>query len=138
MIPARYSRQGGNNSPPLAWTDLPPGTQDLALVADDPDAPSGTFVHWLLYHIPSSVKSLEEGLGSSGELQQGLKQGRNGFGEIGYGGPQPPKGTHRYYFHLYALDRDLNLPLGADRKDFDRAIRGHVLGEAKLMGRYRS
>ena len=136
MIPRKYSRQGGNHSIPLSWTDAPAATKSFALIMDDPDAPSGLFVHWLVYHIPVSVKELDEGVPPVPELPNGIRQGRNGFGEIGYGGPQPPSGIHRYFLHLYALDRDLSLPPGASRKDLDSAIHGHVLEEAQLMGRY--
>jgi Raf kinase inhibitor-like YbhB/YbcL family protein len=89
-----------------------------------------------VYHIPVSVKELDEGVPPVPELPNGIRQGRNGFGEIGYGGPQPPSGIHRYFLHLYALDRDLSLAPGASRKDLDSAIHGHVLEEAQLMGRY--
>ena len=136
VIPDRYSRRGGNVSPPLAWTGLPSGTKSLALVVDDPDAPSGTFVHWLLYGIPAHRNELAEGMGSRAEVIDGLRQGRNGFGEIGYGGPQPPSGTHRYFFHLYALDSDVAPSPGVDRNELEAALRGHVLDEAQLMGRF--
>jgi Raf kinase inhibitor-like YbhB/YbcL family protein len=130
-IPNRYSRQGGNISPPLAWTEVPAGARSLTLVADDPDAPSGVFVHWLVYRIPPDIREFDEG-----SLPSGVRQGQNGFGEIGYDGPQPPSGTHRYFFHLYALDREIDMPMGASREDLDEAIRGHVLEEVQLMGRY--
>jgi Raf kinase inhibitor-like YbhB/YbcL family protein len=136
MIPEKYSKEGGNISPPLAWRDVPEGTKSLALIVDDPDAPSGVFVHWLVYAIPPSTTELEEDIPVTGTVAGGARQGRNGFGEIGYGGPQPPSGTHRYYFHLYALDYDPSLPAAASREEVDRAIQGHVIEEAELMGRY--
>src|SRR5437868_6650207 len=116
MIPERHSRRGGNVSPPLAWSETPEGARSLALIMDDPDAPSGVFVHWLVYHIPLSMNELREGVVASPELPNGIRQGRNGFGDIGYGGPQPPSGTHRYFLHLYALDQDVQIPPGASRK----------------------
>ena len=130
-IPDRYSRQGGNNSPPLVWTQVPANTKNLALTVDDPDAPSGVFVHWLVYGIPPDTREFDES-----SLPSGVRQGRNGFGAIGYGGPQPPSGTHRYFFHLYALDQEITVASGASREDLDRAMRGHILEEAELMGQY--
>src|SRR5439155_3875618 len=130
-IPDRYSRQGGNISPPLVWTQVPANTKSLALTVDDPDAPSGVFVNWLVYGIPPDTREFDES-----SLPSGVRQGRNGFGAIGYGGPQPPSGTHRYFFHLYALDQEITVASGASREDLDRAMRGHVLEEAELMGQY--
>src|SRR2546423_1487108 len=103
-IPNRYSRDGGNFSPPLEWTNTPKGTKSLALIVDDPDAPSGVFVHWLLYGIPSTTNKLEEGQPITSSLP-GTRQGRNGFGANHYDGPQPPEGIHRYFFRLFALDK---------------------------------
>jgi hypothetical protein len=136
IIPDRYSKEGGNISPPLVWRDVPKQTRSLALIVDDPDAPSGAFVHWLVYVIPPSATGLEEGSSTAGMLPNGARQGRNGFGDVGYGGPQPPSGTHRYFFHLYALDYDPHLAAGASREEVDRAIQGHTIEEAQLMGRY--
>lgn len=136
MIPDQYSRKGGNLSPPITWSGVPVETQSLALVVDDPDAPSGLFVHWLVYDIPPGEQGLAEGQPAAEELANGERQGRNGFGDVGYGGPQPPSGTHRYFFHLYALDTELSVPAKASRNDLDAAIRGHVLEETELMGRY--
>ena len=133
MIPRKFSRQGGNVSPPLAWMDVPAATKSLALIMDDPDAPSGVFVHWLVYHIPDNMTELAEGLKLAPELPCGIRQGKNGFGEVGYGGPQPPSGVHRCFFHLYALDWELETPPGASRKDLDAAIRGHVLEKRVLL-----
>ena len=101
------------------------------LIVDDPDAPSGVFVHWLVYGIPPGTTQFDEG-----SIPKSVHQGRNGFGDIGYGGPQPPSGTHRYFFHLYALDREIDLPPGASHQELDAAMRGHVLEEAQLMGQY--
>jgi hypothetical protein len=136
MIPEKCSKKGGNISPPLAWSEVPKDTKSLAVILDDPDAPSGLFVHWLLYGIPPETTGLDEHVPASGTLSNGARQGRNGFGELGYGGPQPPSGTHRYFFHLYALDYDPKLPAGASRDEVDRAIRGHTIEEAQLMGQF--
>jgi Raf kinase inhibitor-like YbhB/YbcL family protein len=135
-IPDRYARKNGNVSPPLAWSGAPSQARGLALIVDDPDAPKGTFVHWLVYHIPMDVKSLDEGLDSHGELASGLRQGKNDFGGLGYGGPQPPSGTHHYRFHLFALDRDVDLPAGKSRQELESAMRGHIIEEAELVGLY--
>lgn len=135
-IPARYSRQGGNVSPSLSWTDVPQDTVSLALIVDDPDAPSGLFVHWVLYNISPDISELPEHQPSTAEISNGARQGINGFRERGYGGPQPPSGTHRYVFHLYALDTDTDMPAGLTRQELDGAIEGHVIEEAQLVGRY--
>jgi Raf kinase inhibitor-like YbhB/YbcL family protein len=137
-IPNQYSKKGGNLSPPLEWHGMPAGTKSLALIVDDPDAPSGTFVHWLLYDIPISLSELAEGVQRTGHLPGGLRQGHNDFGEIGYGGPQPPSGTHRYFFRLFALDSELDLPPGASRKELEQAMKGHILEQTELMGRFES
>jgi len=136
VIPDKHSKDGGNISPPLAWTNVPDATRSLALIMDDPDAPSGVFVHWLVYGIPPAGTELDEHLPATAKLPNGVRQGRNGFGELGYGGPQPPSGTHRYFFHLYALDTDLALQAGASREELDQALQGHILEETQLMGRY--
>lgn len=135
-IQEKYSKDGGNISPPLAWTEIPGGTKSLALIVDDPDAPSGLFVHWLLYDIPPAVTELPENMPAGGRLPNGMRQGTNGFGDVGYGGPQPPSGTHRYIFHLYALDTSPDLPPGAGRQELDRAIQSHILEEVRLMGKF--
>jgi Raf kinase inhibitor-like YbhB/YbcL family protein len=136
VIPDKYSKRGGNISPPLAWTGVPDSTKSLALIMDDPDAPSGIFVHWLLYRIPRTATELSEDLPRTPKLPNGALQGRNNFDELGYGGPQPPHGTHRYFFHLYALDNVPDLKPGAERSDLDRAFESHILEEAQIMGRY--
>ena len=135
-IPEKYSRNGGNVSPPLEWDGLRCPATKLALIMDDPDAPSGVFVHWVLYNIPDSITHLEEGIPNGPNFPDGMRQGLNGFGEVGYGGPQPPSGTHRYFFHLYALDTELDLPAGVSRADLDRAMKGHILDQAEFMGVY--
>ena len=136
-IPDKHSKQGENISPPLSWTGVPEGTRSLALIVDDPDAPGGVFVHWLVYGIPPGTSELQEHLRPTQELVNGGRQGLNGFGGLGYGGPQPPSGTHRYFFHLYALDTDTDMPAGLSRQELDGAIEGHVIEEAQLMGRYK-
>jgi Raf kinase inhibitor-like YbhB/YbcL family protein len=136
-IPDKYSKDGGNISPDLEWMGVPDGTKSLALIVDDPDAPSGVFVHWLVYGIPPGILELKEDLPGTETLPNGARQGRNGFGEIGYGGPQPPSGVHRYFFRLYALDQDPPLRAGASREELDQAIKGHTIEKAELMGRYR-
>jgi len=106
MLPERHSRWGGNVSPPLRWAGIPAGTKSLALVVDDPDAPSGLLVHWLLYDLAPNADRIEENQPASQDLPNGARQARNGSGAVGYGGHQPPSGTHRYFFHPYAVDRD--------------------------------
>jgi len=135
-IPARYTCDGQDLSPPLDWRDVPAQTGSLALIVDDPDAPSGVFLHWLLFDIPASEHGLPEGIGIAGPKAGGGTQGENGFGKVAYGGPCPPDGTHRYYWHLYALDSMTGLPAGVSRLKFESAVRGHIIAEAQLMGRY--
>ena len=135
LIPSKYTCDGENVSPPLEWEDVPAQTKSLALIVDDPDAPSGVFVHWLLFRIPASEKGLTEGAG--GKISESGIHGKNGFGKVAYGGPCPPSGTHRYYFRLYALDAQLTLQSGASRSELDSAMRRHILTEAELMGRYK-
>lgn len=137
MIPREYTCDGKDISPPLAWTGVPQGTKSLALIADDPDAPAGTWVHWVIFNLPADGDGLSEAVSSEKNLADGSRQGINDFRRIGYGGPCPPGGTHRYYFKLYALDKALELSSGAGKKELLRAMTGHVLGEAVLMGRYR-
>ena len=136
-IPQKYTCDGENVSPPLEWSEVPSNAAALALVADDPDAPRGVFVHWVIFDIPASENGLTEAAGVAGPEAGGGRQGRNGFGKLGYGGPCPPSGNHRYYFRLYALERKLDLRSGVGRDDVDRAIgAGRVLAQAELMGRY--
>jgi Raf kinase inhibitor-like YbhB/YbcL family protein len=138
IIPERYSRKGGNFSPPLAWTGVPEETISLALIMDDPDAPSGVFTHWLLYGLPAEDGELREHQPRTPELSNGARQGINDYGETGYGGPQPPSGMHRYFFHLYALDTNSDVVPGLSRLELDGVIHGHILEEAQLMGRYQA
>jgi Raf kinase inhibitor-like YbhB/YbcL family protein len=136
LIPQKHTCDGEDVSPPLTWSDLPNETRSLALIADDPDAPRGTWVHWVLYDLPPDARELPEAVPPTESLPNGAKQGRNDFGKIGYGGPCPPGGMHRYFFKLYALDRKLGLPAGKTKQELLDAMRGHVLAEAQLMGRY--
>lgn len=137
MIPKQYTCDGKDTSPPLAWTSVPDRTKSLALICDDPDAPRGTWVHWVLFNIPADTKELTESVPAQETLPNGAKQGRNDFGKIGYGGPCPPGGTHRYYFKLYALDTELNLSPGATKDQLLKAMEGHILAEGQLMGQYK-
>lgn len=137
-IPKPFTCDGSDISPALAWTSPPAGTQAFALIMDDPDAPGRTWVHWVLYDLPAPTRELTESIAHGGTIRTGGHQGRNDFGKLGYGGPCPPRGpAHRYYFRLHALDEKLGLEPGASRADVDRAMRGHILASAELMGRYR-
>jgi Raf kinase inhibitor-like YbhB/YbcL family protein len=136
-IPAKHTCDGVDVSPPLAWKKLPAGTKNLALICDDPDAPMGTWVHWVIYDIPASSQGLQEKLPPLKELANGIKQGMNDFRAIGYGGPCPPSGEHRYFFKLYALDGPMGLKPGATKTQLLAAMKGHILGEAELMGKYK-
>jgi len=135
-IPKKYTADGENVSPPLKWSSVPTGTRSFALIVDDPDAPAGTWVHWVIFNIPATVIELPEKVPSVNSLPDGAIQGRNDFHEIGFDGPSPPSGTHRYFFKLYALDSMLKLPAGSTKADLLEAMQGHVIAEAHLMGRY--
>ena len=137
-IPGKYTCDGGDVSPPLTWSGTPAGTRSVALIADDPDAPGGTWVHWVLYNLPAEVSELPENIAKVESLDLGgARQGRNDFRRPGYGGPCPPPGpAHRYFFKLYALDTRLELKAGAQKKDVEAALEGHALGSAQLMGTY--
>lgn len=136
-IPVQFTCDGDNVSPPLQWDGAPAGTQSYSLVVEDPDAPGGTFIHWVLYDLPAGAKELPKDVSKQENLADGARQGRNSFGHIGYGGPCPPPGpAHRYYFRLYALDQKPALDAGAKRADLERAMRGHILAQTEFMGRY--
>ena len=136
MIPGKYTCDGADISPPLSWSGIPEGTLSIALISDDPDAPMGTWVHWVLYDLPPGITKLPEGVPTKKSLENGGKQGTNDFGRIGYGGPCPPGGTHRYFFKLYALDKELNLEPGATKAQLLKEMKGHILAEGRLMGKY--
>jgi Raf kinase inhibitor-like YbhB/YbcL family protein len=136
-IPQRYTCDGEDLSPPLSWSEPPAGTQGLVLIGDDPDAPVGTWDHWVLFNIPAATRSLPEGIPADPVIDGVGTHGSNGWHRLGYGGPCPPKGgAHRYYFKLYALDTTLNLDPGASKKDVETAIEGHILAEGQLIGLY--
>jgi Raf kinase inhibitor-like YbhB/YbcL family protein len=136
-IPKQYTGDGRDLSPPLKWGDPPAGTRSLALIVEDPDAPRGTFTHWVLFNLPAEARELGEGVPPKPTLPDGAMQGINDFGKVGYGGPSPPPGKpHRYVFKLYALDTPLDLGPGATRQQLLQAMDGHVLDEGQLMGRY--
>lgn len=136
-IPAKYTGDGADVSPSLAWPVAPFGTRSFALICDDPDAPRGTWVHWVLFNMPSEQQTLDEGVPTTEKLANGALQGTNDFGKIGYGGPAPPPGKpHRYFFKLYALDAVLPLPAGSTKSQLVNAMKGHVVDEGELMGTY--
>jgi len=138
-IPAVYTCDGEDISPALVWDNVPDGTRTFALIMDDPDAPIGTFTHWLICEMPGTARSLPEQVPTGGEISTPTRavQGRNGFDKTGYGGPCPPRGkAHRYYFTLYALDETLDMPPGFSKHQLRAAVKGHILAEVQLMGRY--
>lgn len=130
-IPQKFAKKGGNKSPALKIEDVPEGAKSLALIVDDPDAPSGLFTHWILFNMSPGTKEIHE---DSAPVM--ATQGRNDYGDIGYGGPQPPSGEHRYFFKLYALNAVLPLSRGVKRSEIDKAIEGHIIDEAQTMGRF--
>lgn len=141
LIPAEYTCDGSNISPALNWGTPPAKTQSLALIVEDPDAPGGTYTHWMIYNLPAIATGIPEGVTAQPILLQpqeikGAVQGKNDFGKIGYGGPCPPSGTHRYFFKLYAVDRQLNLTTGITKEQLLLAMDGHILATAELIGRY--
>jgi Raf kinase inhibitor-like YbhB/YbcL family protein len=136
-IPAKYTGDGEDVSPPLTWSGVPRDTRSLVVLCEDPDAPRGTWTHWVLFNLPAQTRELPEGVPPKPTLPDGTCQGTNDFGKIGYGGPAPPPGKpHRYYFKVAALKIALNLPAGAKRPEVLTAMEGHVLGEGWLMGTY--
>lgn len=136
-IPLLYTCDGADHSPPLRWTDPPAGTQSFVLLVDDPDAPVGHWVHWVVYNVPAASRSLPAHLPTTETLPDGTRQGLNDFRRIGYGGPCPPRGpAHRYVFALYALDTTLTLPVKTTKAHVEQAITGHLLAQTDLIGRY--
>ncbi len=129
-IPSKYTCAGADISPPLTFSNIPEDVESLALIVDDPDAPAGTWVHWVVWNIPAEVSKLEE------DEKITYSRGKNDFGKLEYGGPCPPSGTHRYFFKLYALDTTLDLQEGATKARLVDAMDGHILAEATLMGKY--
>ena len=128
IIPLRYTCSGQNVNPPLDIANVPPNTMSLAIIVDDPDAPNGTFTHWIAWDLPAHASILESSNAGT--------QGENGAMKSGYTGPCPPSGTHRYFFKVYALDINLNLPLGSTRANLEAAMKGHIIGEGELMGKF--
>lgn len=135
-IPKKYTCDGEDASPPLTWSGVPAGAKSLALIADDPDAPVGTWVHWVIFNLPPTLTGLQEGTTKTPTVEGGV-QGNNDFRKTGYGGPCPPRGKpHRYFFKLYALDTSLSLEPGATKAEVEKAMRGHILAQGQLMGTY--
>jgi len=137
MIPKRYTCDAKDVSPDLTWSGVPEGTISLALICDDPDAPMGTWVHWVLFNLPPDITDLHAEIPPEKTLKNGARHGKNDFGKFGYGGPCPPSGTHRYFFKLYALDTVINLESGITKAQLLEAIEGHILAEGQLMGKYK-
>lgn len=137
LIPKKFTCDGADVSPQLSWTSPPPNTKALALIADDPDAPMGTWTHWVLYDLPADARLLSENLAKTPELPDGSRQGKNDFGKIGFNGPCPPPGkAHRYFFKLYALDGKLGLAAGSGKQAVEETIKAHTLAQAQLIGKY--
>jgi Raf kinase inhibitor-like YbhB/YbcL family protein len=135
-IPRQYTCAGVNISPPLEWSGLPKTAKTIAIVVNDPDAPGGSWIHWVLYNVPADNIGFVENVPVSETLKAGGFQGKNDFGKIGYGGPCPPSGTHRYFFKLYAVDAELPLKAGATWPELEKALDDHVVGQGQLMGTY--
>jgi hypothetical protein len=137
-IPKKYTCEGPDVSPPLEWTGVPEGAKSLALICDDPDAPMGTWVHWVLFNLRPDTTKLDENVEKKASLDNGARQGVTDFKRPGYGGPCPPPGKpHRYFFKLYALDKMLDLGEGARKKDLEKGMQGHILAQGQLMGTYK-
>lgn len=130
-LPRHFAKEHGNKSPPLCFQDVPKPAKSIALIVNDPDAPRGTFTHWVLFNVPPETSELLEN-----QIPAGAVSGRNDYGDVGYGGPRPPSGTHHYFFQAYALDTWLKLSPGATAKEVEQAMETHVLENAELMGTY--
>ena len=137
MIPKKYTCDGKSVSPALRVSGIPRGTRSIALIVDDPDAPRGTWVHWVLFNLPPNTRELPENMPRTPTLANGARNGKNSWPRYGYGHPCPPSGTHRYYFKFYALDKMLDLKPGATKRKLLKAMKGHILAEGQLMGRYK-
>ena len=137
LIPPKYTCDGADISPPLRWDAVAEGTKSIALICDDPDAPMGSFVHWVLFNLPAETRELPENIPADQILAGGAKQGISDFGRIGYGGPCPPSGVHRYFFKIYALDTDIDLAAGAGKAELLKAMEGHILSQGQLIGKYK-
>jgi Raf kinase inhibitor-like YbhB/YbcL family protein len=137
MIPRQYTCDAEDVSPDLAWTGVPEGAKSLALICDDPDAPMGTWVHWVLFNLPPDTSELHAEIPSEKTLRNSARHGKNDFGKLGYGGPCPPSGTHRYFFKLYALDTVIDLKSGITKAQLLAAMEGHILDDGQLIGKYK-
>ena len=137
MIPRKFTCDDRDVSPPLAWSEAPPGAKSFALICDDPDVPVGTWVHWVLFNLPAATRELPENIAPEKTLAFGERHGKNSWGRLGYGGPCPPSGTHRYFFKLYALDALLDLQPGATKAEVEKAMSDHILAQGQLMGKYK-
>lgn len=137
MIPKQHTCDGEDISPDLKWTGAPAATKSFALICDDPDAPVGNWVHWVLFNIPADVNALAAAVPPEAALTNGARNGKNDFRRLGYGGPCPPGGTHRYFFKIYALDTRLDLESGCTKAQLEAAMKGRILAEGQLMGRYK-
>jgi Raf kinase inhibitor-like YbhB/YbcL family protein len=137
MIPNKFTCDDINISPPLEWSQVPEGTKTFAIICNDPDAPAGDWVHWVLYNLPPNISEFKENVPKVEILSNGAIQGKNDFGRIGYGGPCPPGGTHRYYFRVYALTKELYVKAGITKTELLKAMEGSILAEGELMGRYK-
>lgn len=136
LIPARYTCSGSNISPDISWSGIPQGTRSFALICNDPDAPSGNWIHWVLFNIPVSVNRLPENFQPGGDVSGSIREGKNDAGSLGYYGPCPPSGIHRYYFRVYALDIVLKANEGLTAAELNKLMKGHILGKGELMGKY--
>lgn len=136
LIPRKYTCDGDDISPPLEWTNAPDGTRSFALICDDPDAPAGTWIHWIIYNIPADYRELSDSIKTGRDIDSGINQGTNSWGKIEYGGPCPPSDTHRYFFRLYALDTKLDLEGLVDKERLLKEMEGHILDESEFMGKY--
>lgn len=137
LIPSKYTCDGEDISPPVKWDVVPEGTASIAIICDDPDAPMGTWVHWVLYNLPPETRELAENLPDDETLADGTRQGVTDFGKTGYGGPCPPAGTHRYFFKIYALDISIDIVSLVDKENLLKAMKGHILSQGQLMGKYK-
>ncbi|HAR63642.1 MAG: YbhB/YbcL family Raf kinase inhibitor-like protein [Candidatus Margulisiibacteriota bacterium] len=137
MIPKQYTCYDKNVSPPLEWSGVPASAKSIAIITEDPDAPRGVWTHWVVYNLPADIKGLPEEVPTQDTLKNGAEQGINDSKNIGYGGPCPPSGVHRYYFKIYALDEKLPLKSGSTKGDVVKAMKGHILAEGQLMGKYK-
>jgi len=137
LIPRKYACDGADISPPLSWSGIPEGSKSLAIIADDPDAPAGTWVHWVVYNLPTDLIGLPENIPKQKTLTSGGAQGTTDFRKVGYGGPCPPSGTHRYFFKVYALDALLDLDAGATKKELLKAMEGHIIAQGEVVGKYK-